>query len=483
MDIDNGIIIYGAGKRCCNLIESLSETAIKIVSIFDIDKSKVGKRINGYEIRYIDDITQFAHYKCCISLFELSTRNSIKQKLIKEYGFQNDSFILYNTLIFLAVKSEENQTLSVANKNASGIDCSNSLYFGLLNGLILGGIEERVKQLCMAMIKKNHRDVFIVSNGEKDSYDVSDEILERVFYIDVEWGKEKKNVKKLIDFLWDRLPCTVITNQPDDLLLAAYYIKEKMPDGIRVISIISGSLDYIFDEYINLPMKSDLYIGVSVDIMNQMKKRGIKKVVSMKVPFPCEEILDRDYSYDMQEPLKIGYAGRLDGFENSQKRMDLLLKVFKDINEKGLRFIGNIAGEGPAEEKMKSIATNYGLDDKIVFHGRVPKNEIMSFWNKQDIGLNMADYEGRSISIAEMMGGGAVPIVTDTSGVREDIIEGENGFIVPLGEYRIVAERIDYLYHNRRMIGEMGQKAHESIFPKSKMDNHLEFWDTILGEL
>ena len=86
----------------------------------------------------------------------------------------------------------------------------------------------------------------------------------------------------------------------------------------------------------------------------------------------------------------------------------------------------------------------------------------------------------RSISILEAMGNGAVPVVTATSGVREDIREGVNGYIIPLRDYEIMVERIEELSHHRERLPGMGELAHSAVYPKSLMGTHLKFWEEIL---
>ena len=94
--------------------------------------------------------------------------------------------------------------------------------------------------------------------------------------------------------------------------------------------------------------------------------------------------------------------------------------------------------------------------------------------------VNIADYEGRSISITEAMGSGAVPIVTATSGVKEDIRQGKNGYIVPIGSYCDIAKHIEYFFLNREMLCTMGRLAHDAVLPKSYMKKHIDFWKEIL---
>lgn len=80
----------------------------------------------------------------------------------------------------------------------------------------------------------------------------------------------------------------------------------------------------------------------------------------------------------------------------------------------------------------------------------------------------------------EAMANGAVPVVTATSGVREDITDGENGYIVDIQNIYKLAERIALLEQYRDMLITMGEKAHNGICPKCQMQDHLCFWEDIL---
>ena len=65
--------------------------------------------------------------------------------------------------------------------------------------------------------------------------------------------------------------------------------------------------------------------------------------------------------------------------------------------------------------------------------------------------------------------------------VKEDIENGINGYIVPLGDYQAAAERIEYLAKNRQQLRQMGELAHQVMYPKSQMGTHLKFWESILN--
>lgn len=82
----------------------------------------------------------------------------------------------------------------------------------------------------------------------------------------------------------------------------------------------------------------------------------------------------------------------------------------------------------------------------------------------------------------EAMMNGAVPVVTDTSGVREDIEDGVNGFIVPVGDHTAMAGKTDYLANHRELLERYGERSHEIMRKKGSMDAHIEFWKKVLAE-
>ena len=71
--------------------------------------------------------------------------------------------------------------------------------------------------------------------------------------------------------------------------------------------------------------------------------------------------------------------------------------------------------------------------------------------------------EGLPRGIIEAMIGGAVPIVTDSGGSPELVVEGESGFVVPPGEPQPITDRILTLYNDRELHQRMSVAAQERI--------------------
>lgn len=76
--------------------------------------------------------------------------------------------------------------------------------------------------------------------------------------------------------------------------------------------------------------------------------------------------------------------------------------------------------------------------------------------------------EGTPRSVLEAMATGRAIITTDTPGCRETVIEGENGFLVPVQDAGVLAERMLWFLENPEKIEEMGDASHR--LAKEKFD-------------
>lgn len=361
------------------------------------------------------------------------------------------------------------------------VDISNKLHsnrtiiFESRMGFGLGGIEAWTRQICEGLVDKGIGDIFVLSRFNDYKGKLSDivDIVEesediREYYLD------------LLKYYLDRLPCILVSSQPTEELLVATIIKEMFPDAMSIISVIHGDHNTLYNKYLPLLTTSDIVVAVSKKIRSELIKMELpqKKIIIKPALFTYKEYEKRSYSIEEGTYIKIGYAGRV---EYSQKRADLLMKLIEDLRNRNMDFRFEVAGDGVATDDLKRFVEENGFEDKVKLVGVIENEKMPDFWMRQDIAVNMADYEGHSISQMEAMAGGAVPVVTYTSGTDDDIIDGVNGFIVPLGDYRGAADKIEYLYNNRDKISEMGEKAHNYMIEKGNYNKHIDFWEEILG--
>lgn len=468
------IILYGAGKRCRKLCEIARESDVNIVAVIDSDAKMWGERLGSYFVESPEKILDYGDVIICITVENENAQKEIR-KNVKAMMQQHYSEISYYALLLKLYKRNKHIKETVIQSQTEGRP---SIIFDSLVGLNMGGVEQWILSMYHELLKQKEKDAYIIcDNG---SYDAETFLGEHLIKTKVEHKCSFlfEEVLDVVKQIAEHLPCIVITTMVDEVMLAAYLVKLCCPDSVKVISTIHNSVRSEYEKHYEFQECNDMYVAVSQDIMANMKKIApAKGMFFMTLPFECPYKLERTYQVDEQTPLNIGFAGRI---AVEQKRVDLLIKVIEILEEKKVNYNMEIAGDGVDMDFLQRNLSEAGLLDKVNFLGRKLRTEMGEFWRHQDVYINISDYEGNCTAKLEAMGYGVVPIVTNTSGTAETITDAENGFVVDIGDYKAIAEKVIYLAGHRELLVSMGEKAHDAVLPKSSMEKHMELWNDLL---
>jgi glycosyltransferase involved in cell wall biosynthesis len=124
-----------------------------------------------------------------------------------------------------------------------------------------------------------------------------------------------------------------------------------------------------------------------------------------------------------------------------------------------------IIGRGSQESKLKKLAEASGVLDKIKFTGWIPNDELPRYLASADIYISTSLSDaGLAASTAEAMACELPVVVTDFGENREWVRNQEGGFVIPLSNSQLLAEKIIYLVKNRdarRNFGRFNRKIIE----------------------
>ena len=158
------------------------------------------------------------------------------------------------------------------------------------------------------------------------------------------------------------------------------------------------------------------------------------------------------------EPGLLVYVGRL----ASNKRVDNLLRAFagvcRQMPSAHLVIVG-MDYEGLLNE-LESLATQLGVEDKVVFTGAVSDADLHSYISRAHLFVSASEYESFGISVLEAMSAGTVPVVNDIRPFQAIITSGENGFLVDYsGASKAADVLLEALSLEKDRLREMGEKA------------------------
>ena len=116
---------------------------------------------------------------------------------------------------------------------------------------------------------------------------------------------------------------------------------------------------------------------------------------------------------------------------------------------------------GSMLKELLDLATDLGIRERVIFTGRVadPTPYIKRF----TVAVLCSESEGFSNSVIEYMQAGRPIVCTDTGGNPELVQDGRNGFLVPVGDARALADRLIRLLSDPALARRLGEAARETV--------------------
>ncbi|MCL5667027.1 MAG: glycosyltransferase [Patescibacteria group bacterium] len=154
------------------------------------------------------------------------------------------------------------------------------------------------------------------------------------------------------------------------------------------------------------------------------------------------------------QPLVL-YLGRLKAY----KSVDVLVKAFREVLARLPLARLVIAGSGEEERRLKSLAENLGLRQKVVFAGKVSEKEKLSLLQRAWVLVNPSLVEGWGITTIEANACGVPVVAANVSGLCDSVKNPHTGFLVAHGDVQGFSRKILLLLNNHDLRNKMGKEA------------------------
>ncbi|MBL8374634.1 TIGR04063 family PEP-CTERM/XrtA system glycosyltransferase [Accumulibacter sp.] len=140
----------------------------------------------------------------------------------------------------------------------------------------------------------------------------------------------------------------------------------------------------------------------------------------------------------------VGFAGSFYGYEG----LDLLIDAARQMLPRYPQLRVLLVGGGPQESNLRAQAVAAGLQEHVIFTGRVPHADVQRYYELIDV----LAYPRLPIRLTELvtplkpleaMAQGRMLVASDVGGHRELIRHGETGFLFRAGDAAALARAID----------------------------------------
>jgi glycosyltransferase involved in cell wall biosynthesis len=118
-------------------------------------------------------------------------------------------------------------------------------------------------------------------------------------------------------------------------------------------------------------------------------------------------------------------------------------------------------GQGPLKGRLESLCKHDDLDGKVLFAGfRRDLEEILPCLSMV---VHPATMEGLGVALLQASAAGVPIVASRTGGVPEILSDGQNGYLVPVGDVDALAQAIISLLKDTATAREFGRKGRERV--------------------
>lgn len=152
------------------------------------------------------------------------------------------------------------------------------------------------------------------------------------------------------------------------------------------------------------------------------------------------------------------------------KRVDVLVRALTILTPSLPRLALVLVGGGRDEPRVKRLAADAGLGDRVIFTGSL--DDPARTYRVFDLYVATSRKEGLPLSLLEAMGARLAVVASDVPGHRDVVLHGETGLLVPPDDPTALADAIATLLadpERRRRMGEAGRRRVAEAFTSASM--------------
>ena len=210
-------------------------------------------------------------------------------------------------------------------------------------------------------------------------------------------------------------------------------------------------------------------IPLGVDL-EQFQPRD-REAARATIDFPAEERL----------LIAVGRIEPLKGF-------DILVRALAEMTERErvrLLVIGGDERAAPELARLRAIAEEIGVTDRVHFPGSIPHERLAAYYNAADVVVIPSFSESFGLVALEAMASGVPVVASRVGGLTVTVADGRTGYLVPWRCPEPFAEKIDLLLSNdalRRALGAAGVESVKEYAWENVASALLDLYGEVLEE-
>lgn len=231
-------------------------------------------------------------------------------------------------------------------------------------------------------------------------------------------------------------------------------------------------------------------VDTIVTASNHMKRLAIlagakrDRVQVVRLGVNLEGVVPLAWEERTKAPPSIVFLGRM----VAKKNPLALVEAFGHVVQAKPNTTLHMIGDGPELERAQQRGDSLGISESITWHGALERRRALSvlrskwIYAQHSVTSRSGDQEGFGVSIAEASALQLPVVSTRHNGIPEQIVDGENGYLVNEFDFESMADRLVELISDPGLCRELGLNGRERIIKKHNLDQRSKSIYTILSK-
>lgn len=180
----------------------------------------------------------------------------------------------------------------------------------------------------------------------------------------------------------------------------------------------------------------------------------------------------------------IGFIGSFYAYEG----LDILLRAVPALSAERPDLRVLLVGGGPEDARLRQMAKDLGIADKVVFTGRVPHDQVQKYYDLLDVlvyprlSMRLTDLV-TPLKPLEAMAQGRVLAASDVGGHLELIVDGKTGVLFKADDPRALADKVGGLVDARTEWPKLRAAGREYVETERNWKASVNRYSGIYGRL
>ncbi len=165
------------------------------------------------------------------------------------------------------------------------------------------------------------------------------------------------------------------------------------------------------------------------------------------------------------------------------KGIEGILRAIAIVKEKIPDVTFKIAGDGPELERLKEVAKELRIEDRVYFLGKISRAETWRLRKQSEIYVLNSSYEGLPHTVLTSFAAKIPTIATDIPGTNEAVYNEETGLLVPVNNHEKLAEAIIRLLGDESLQQRLVENGTKLLHEKFSWESHVRVLEGFLNSM